>query len=202
VTHDLAILQAARLKSRLTPEAAAASVGTDPDTAAGSLAALQDAGFLKGENAVRLTPEGRARLLELVAEERTATDQAALTVLYAEFDKHNSELKQIIHDWQLRGGHPNNHADADYDRSVIDRLMALDVAFGPLRGRISGVVPRLAQFPIRFDGALEQIRRGDMSYVARPVIDSYHTVWFEYHEELLGVLGLQRVEEAAAGRAG
>jgi len=37
---------------------------------------------------------------------------------------------------------------------------------------------------------------GEATYVARPILDSYHTVWFEYHEELIGLLGLSRAEEA------
>jgi hypothetical protein len=38
-------------------------------------------------------------------------------------------------------------------------------------------------------------------YVAAPLIDSYHTVWFEFHEELLQATGRTRAKEAAAGRA-
>jgi pyruvate,orthophosphate dikinase len=34
------------------------------------------------------------------------------------------------------------------------------------------------------------------------MIDSYHTVWFELHEDLIGLAGLSRADEAAAGRAG
>jgi hypothetical protein len=33
------------------------------------------------------------------------------------------------------------------------------------------------------------------------MIDSFHTVWFELHEDLIGLLGRTRAEEAAAGRA-
>jgi pyruvate,orthophosphate dikinase len=37
--------------------------------------------------------------------------------------------------------------------------------------------------------------------VARPIIDSYHTVWFELHEDLMAINGLTRAAEARAGRA-
>jgi hypothetical protein len=33
------------------------------------------------------------------------------------------------------------------------------------------------------------------------MIDSYHTVWFELHEELIAARGLSREEEAKAGHA-
>lgn len=199
--HEIAILQAARLKGRLTPEATATSVGTDVDAAASALHALGTTGFVKGDKAVRLTHEGRERLAELVAAERAAVDQDALAKLYEEFDVHNTNLKQIISDWQLLDGNPNDHTDATYDRTVIDRMHALENEFASLRNRVADLAPRLTQYSVRFQNALAQIDAGDTTYVARPITDSYHTVWFEFHEELIGLLGLSREDEAAAGRA-
>lgn len=201
MAHELAILQAARLKGRLTPELAASSSGIDPAGAGDLLDTLREAEYLKGEPAVRLTPEGRQRLAELVTAERSEVDGNALGVLYKEFDRHNTDLKQVISDWQLRDGEPNDHTDEQYDRSVLDRLTALDTGFQPLVARIAAVAPRLHTYGARFTHALQQIQAGDTSYVARPIADSYHTVWFEFHEELIGLLGLSREEEAAAGRA-
>lgn len=199
--HEFAILQAARLKGRLAPEAAAASTGLGLNEVSSALEALRQEGLIKGEPSVRLTPEGRNRLAELVQQERTAVDHEALAALYDEFDEHNNTLKQIVSDWQLVDGTPNDHTDAAYDQAVIDRLVALDRNFQPLVARIVGLAPRLAAYPGRFSNALEKVQAGDASYVARPITDSYHTVWFEFHEELIGLLDLSREEEAAAGRA-
>lgn len=201
MAHELAILQAARLKGRLTPDLAAASAGVDTAVANEEFNALRDAGLVKGEPSIRLTPEGRTRLAELVAAERSGIDQALLTTLYAEFDDHNTRLKQIITDWQMKGGTPNDHSDAEYDNGVIGRLVELDAGFAPLVDRIATVAPRLSTYGSRFGNAIAQLKSGDTSFVARPIADSYHTVWFEFHEELIGLLGLSREEEAAAGRA-
>ncbi|MBF6262377.1 hypothetical protein IU443_12510 [Nocardia farcinica] len=201
MAHEFAILQAARLKGRLSPQLAADSCGIDAETAEAELAALREAGFVKGEPSVRLTPEGRERLAELVRAEREGVDQQALTALYEEFDEHNTALKRIVSDWQLKDGSPNDHTDAGYDRAVIERLAALDTDFQPLVARIAQVAPRLAVYSRRLGTAIEKIRGGDTSFVARPIADSYHTVWFEFHEELIGLLGRTREEEAAAGRA-
>ena len=46
-----------------------------------------------------------------------------------------------------------------------------------------------------------RVGAGQHEYIARPLIDSYHTVWFELHEELIEAAGLSRADEAAAGRA-
>lgn len=201
MAHEFAILQAARLKGRLSPALAADSCGIDADTALSEFGTLRDAGYVKGEPSVRLTPEGRERLAALVADERTGVDQAELAALYKEFDHHNTDLKQVISDWQLKAGAPNDHTDSAYDQSVIERLVSLHAGFAPLVSRIAAVAPRLAAYSRRFENALQQINAGDISFVARPIADSYHTVWFEFHEELIGLLGLTREEEAAAGRA-
>ncbi|MDO3402732.1 MarR family transcriptional regulator [Mycolicibacterium neoaurum] len=198
---ELAILQATRLKRRLSPELAATSTGLDDATLATLLDSLRESELVKGETAVRLTPEGRERLNQLLATERGTVDQAALRALYEEFDNHNTALKTVVKDWQLRDDEPNDHSDATYDRTVLDRLVQLDDGFEPLVARIAEVAPRLSIYSRRFATAIAKIGAGDNTYVASPVADSYHTVWFEFHEELIGLLGLTREEEAAAGRA-
>jgi pyruvate,orthophosphate dikinase len=37
--------------------------------------------------------------------------------------------------------------------------------------------------------------------VASPRVDSYHSIWFELHEDLILLSGRTRAEEVAAGRA-
>jgi hypothetical protein len=150
----------------------------------------------------RITPEGKERLATLLAEERSTVEQAALTEAYHQFDDHNNDLKSIMVAWQLKDADvPNDHTDAGYDAAVVERLAALDEQFTPLLERMVALAPRLAPYRTRFHTAIEKARSGDHSFVARPIADSYHTVWFELHEELIGLLGRNRAEEAAAGRA-
>lgn len=195
------ILQAARLKGRLSMEAAAASSAVSVTEATTEVGRLRELGLVKGDAKVRPTPEGKAHLADLVAAERTTVNHDGLAAAYEEFDEHNTRLKEIVSSWQLRDGQPNDHSDADYDNGVIAELADLHGAFLPLVERIVALAPRLAPYPTRFSHALEQVQAGDHTYVARPITDSYHTVWFEFHEELIGLLGLSREEEAAAGRA-
>jgi hypothetical protein len=195
------ILQAARFKGRLSMEAAATAAAVTAGEATAEVDRLRGLGLLKGDAAVRPTPEGRARAAELVAAEGKTVDRDALAAACEEFDGHNSRLKEIVSAWQLRDGSPNEHTDADYDAGVLARLGQLHEEFLPLVERIAALAPRLAPYAARFTHAVTQIRAGDHSYVARPIMDSYHTVWFEFHEELIGLLGLSREEEAAAGRA-
>ncbi|MDT7562699.1 MAG: hypothetical protein QOG76_1323 [Pseudonocardiales bacterium] len=200
---ELLLLQAVRLKGRISVEAASVCAAIGVDEARTGLDALIGAGNAKAAGtSVRITPEGRERLAELLVQERAGVDEAALEAAYHEFDDHNSALKSVVTAWQLKDADtPNDHTDAAYDQGVIDRLVALHGNFSPLLERIINQAPRLAPYAGRFDNAVRQLRAGDHSFVARPIADSYHTVWFELHEELIGLLGRTRADEAAAGRA-
>jgi pyruvate, orthophosphate dikinase len=200
VTDELALLQGARLKGRLTPEAAAIFVG---DRADALLRDLQRRELVKVLAAgTRLTPAGRDRLAELLAAERAQLDTAAVARLYEEFEDHNTLLKEIVSAWQIRpDGTPNDHTDAAYDQQVIARLADAHRAAAPLVARIGGAAPRLAGYAGRFETAIAMVRQGHHRWIANPLADSYHQVWFELHEDLIGMLGLVREDEAKAGRA-
>ena len=59
---------------------------------------------------------------------------------------------------------------------------------GALLDRFRGYGPRLTE-------ALERVRAGDVDWFTKPMIASYHTVWFEMHEDLLCTLGIERGAE-------
>ena len=63
-------------------------------------------------------------------------------------------------------------------------------------------VPRLRTYRSRFQAALRAMQSGDRSMLASPLKDSYHTAWFEYHEELITLCGRDRAAEERAGAAG
>lgn len=153
--NQLAVLQALRLKGRVEEPDLAATVGADPATLAASIAELTGAGLVAEGKMLRLTPEGREKLAELLAAERGSIDPTALAQAYSDFRSVNNDFKALSSDWQLKDGQSNDHADKGYDDAVL----------------------------------------------TRPIMDSYHTVWFELHEELIGASGLTRDEEAAAGHA-
>ena len=200
---EIRVLQALRLKGRALPEDVAAAAGVDPAELAPIIEQHTAAGNCEeARGRLKLTKPGREVLEGLLAEERAGVDQDALKSAYHEFDEHNTNFKQLVTDWQLKDPEtPNDHTDAAYDQAIVDRLVQLDAGFSPLVERIVGIAPRLEPYPARFAGALEKVQAGDHTWIARPMIDSYHTVWFELHEDLIGLAGLNRADEAAAGRA-
>jgi pyruvate,orthophosphate dikinase len=155
----------------------------------------------EGGGRYRLTPEGRAELATWLAAEREAIDAAAIAALYERFTALNAEFKELASSWQQRDGELNDHTDAAYDGAILDRLGALHERFLPLVQEIAVAAPRLRGYPARFAGAVDKVQAGDHAWFLRPIIDSYHTVWFELHEDLIGLAGLSREEEAVAGRA-
>jgi hypothetical protein len=113
--------------------------------------------------------------------------------VYEAFGSMNREVLQVCTDWQVRpGGAPNDHTDAAYDWSVIDRLEALDDRAGPLLRRLASADSRFDGYRRRLRAARQRVVDGERDWLTSPRVDSYHTVWMELHEELLTALGLER----------
>ncbi|WP_328391886.1 hypothetical protein [Nocardia sp. NBC_00416] len=203
MSDELRILQAARLKGRPGESDLIVAAGSAETDGAVAVQALVAAGELDRVGArIKLTPVGRSRLDALLAAERATVDQELLRQRYADFDGFNTDFKQLVTDWQLIDGvRPNDHTDPEYDARVVTRLAQLHERFVPLLEAFIGLAPRLAPYSGRLASALAKVGSGDSAWFARPLVDSYHTVWFELHEELIGLAGLSRVREAAAGRA-
>ena len=150
-------------------------------------------------NGWALTPAGRARDRQAIDAELAVTGaRAAIEDAYQRFVKLNGELLQVCTDWQLKGGDPavlNDHADAAYDAAVIERLRAVDGAVQPVCADLGNALERFAPYGQRLHAALRHVEQGDHDWFAKPAIDSYHTVWFELHEDLLVTLGLERSKE-------
>ncbi|NKY84536.1 hypothetical protein HGA07_02715 [Nocardia veterana] len=200
---DLELLRVIGVKGRVRADVVAAGLGGDPAEVSARCADLVSEGLCADTPAgVRLTPAGRDRLAQLLIAERAEVDSAAVAAAYEEFCVVNAELKDIVTAWQMKDpGTPNDHGDADYDGRVLERLTDLHRRVRPLVERFGTLAPRLSRYRDRLDLAIERIEGGDHAWVARPIMDSYHTVWFELHEDLIGLCGLSRAEEAAAGRA-
>jgi hypothetical protein len=183
------------------PADLAATLDEDAASVETAIEELTEAGLLVEGKTVRLSPDGRARLNDLLAEERHGLDGAAFARAYDGFRGVNRDFKALVSDWQLKDGEPNDHGDADYDAAVLSRLDGVHQAVLPILATATEQLPRLDAYAAKLSAALEKVRAGDTAWFTRPMIDSYHTVWFELHEELIGAAGLTRDDEANAGHA-
>lgn len=199
---ELKTLQTVRLKGRVSLDDLVAGVDEDTAAIAETVTRLVDAGLLIDGKTLRLSPSGRARLDALLAAERRSADVDAIAAAYRKFRAVNADFKALVSDWQLRGGQLNRHDDADYDAAVLARLGDVHQRVAPIIATAAQQIPRLSVYPRKLDVAYAKVRSGDTAWLTRPLIDSYHTVWFELHEELIGAAGLTREEEAEAGHGG
>lgn len=198
---ELAVLQAIRLKGRVRPTELAATLGRDLGDIADAVERLTAAGLLVDEATLRLSPSGRTRLETLLAEERRDIDSGAMAAVYRDFRPVNTDFKALVTDWQVKGGAPNAHDDAGYDAAVLSRLGEVHARVVPIIEAAAAQVPRLGAYAAKLVAALDKVNAGDTAWLSRPLIDSYHTVWFELHEELIGAVGLTREEAARSDDA-
>jgi hypothetical protein len=198
---ELTVLQAVRLKGRVSLADLAATLGEDADEVAGTVDRLTDSGWLVDGKALRVSADGRVRLNELLANERKHIDSAALAAAYADFRAVNAEFKALVTDWQVKNDQPNTHEDPDYDAAVLARLDDVHHRVTPIVAAAAAQVPRLSRYSAKLQAALDNVHAGDTIWLSRPLIDSYHTVWFELHEEFIVAAGLTRESEAKSGYA-
>jgi hypothetical protein len=195
------VLHGLRLKGFAEPDVVAAAVGLDEATVESHLAGLADdelaarrTGSISGWT---LTRAGRQVQQELAAKDLADSGTtAAVRGHYERFLEHNGELLAVCTDWQVRGDVINDHTDAGYDQAVLDRLDGVHEAVVPVVADLGDTLVRYRPFAPRLGGAIDRVRSGEHDYVTKPVIDSYHTVWFELHEDLLTSLGIDRSQEA------
>lgn len=201
IDTDLLALHGLAVKKAGSPAAVAAVLGSEESEIETALEAAVAAGRAAGaKGTFMVAPAGRewldARYPDAFAEFRA--DPAA-SAAYERFEKINRELLALFTDWQMMpaaGGErvPNDHSDADYDHGVIDRLGAQHERAEKVLDRFAELDPRLGVYKTRLDEAYDKVLAGDTDWVSGARIDSYHTVWFELHEDLLRMLGREREE--------
>jgi hypothetical protein len=199
--NELPLLMALRVQGIASAERAAVAAGTDPDAAASQLAALAERELVSERTGrvagFTLTPQGIEKLDEFLVSEGLRGHEG-LTDCYERFLGLNKRVLRVSSDWQIRreGGTemPNDHTDPDYDESVIDRLAEIHVRASDCLAGVGACAPRFAPYQARLDSCVERLRNGDRSAFTAPLAESYHTVWFELHQDLLLTLGLERQE--------
>lgn len=199
---NLVILQIIKLKGLATAAEVGAALGKDDPKLNQTLQNLVESGSItEARSRYRLTPEGKSQLSTLLEAERGLINDQAMNAVYEKFSLLNSKFKALASSWQIRDGEVNDHSDESYDDQILLQLADLHQQFIPVVKHATELAPRLAIYARRFDEALNKVESGDHSWFLRPIIDSYHTLWFELHEDLIGLTGRTRADEAAAGRA-
>ena len=197
-------LRALVIKGFVMPSGLAPSVFASEEATAEMLEQLAGEGLVEKTGPMfKISDAGKEQGMEIITADREAwgadTAEAALDA----FLPLDLRMKEVVTAWQMReiDGQPvpNDHSDPDYDRSVMDTLGGLvadtDVWLAANEGS------PLDRYRKRLAAAWDKVLEGDEQYIAFPMVDSYHNVWFELHEDLILLAGRSREDEVAAGRA-
>lgn len=199
------VLHGLRLKGFAEVPAIAETVAvdeTDAKVLLGDLMAAELVSYRDGRmSGFTLTPGGRAEHARLLSEELDAHGvREGVRAAYAKFLGLNGGLLEVCTSWQLREvdgiSTINDHRDAAYDAAVIDELAALHARVHPICDELGSLLARFGLYGPRLASAVERVRLGEIDWFTKPMIPSYHTVWFELHEDLLATLGIERGSEA------
>jgi hypothetical protein len=192
--HGLAI------KKHATPEAVAGILGLNVNDVRATLGRLVEGRrVVEAQGAYLLSPAARMALdseYSWLYEDVRANSTFAAG--YEEFERLNVSLKQLITEWQtvdVRGHRvPNDHSNKDYDEKVIDRLGQLHEWAELALDQLAGVLPRFSVYLDKLRAALEKAEDGEIDWVSDAKIESYHSLWFELHEDLLRLMRRERDE--------
>lgn len=180
----LAVLHRLRIRGKIAADQLPADAAT--------LGELAEQGVLRlSERGCTLTGAGLRRHAELLTGERARIDLAGVERAYERFLAVNQPVKDSCALWQARSA----QADEDDAIRAVDGLEGLLERVRPSLERVAVIVPRFARYPRGLENALDQAAQGDSRYLVEPRIDSFHTVWFECHEDYLLTLGRERDDE-------
>lgn len=201
------VLHVVRLKGVADAAAVTVAGGLGPGEVERLLDDLAGSGLVEHRQGVlagwALTPIGRKQRDALMAEELEASGvRGAIEAAHRRFLAINPEILSACTAWQRRDDVAapavNDHTDAGYDRAVVDRLVAIHRRAQPVLADLGAALHRYRPYRSRLQGALDRVVAGEADWFTRPLIDSYHSVWFELHQDMLDTLGIERGTEGQA----
>ena len=151
------------------------------------LVALEDAeaqGLLMSTSAGHmLLPEGtdavQGYYRECYGSLRT---DAVLSQWYTRFEVLNTRFIALLTAWQRDTS----------DEQALDKALAVVEQLSDALTSVTTLIPRYADYQRRFLAAVDGIEGGDQDLLCNPRRDSAHNIWFEFHEDILSVLGRPR----------
>lgn len=155
-----------------------------------------------GSSGWHLTDTGRAENeRRLAAELDRAGSQEAIARAHAQFVPLNRRFGTACTNWQIRPtrGDPlafNDHTDWRWDERVLRSLEGLDRSFRQVCDQLTACLRRFDGYADRYSAARAKVDSGKRRWVDSAEIDSCHTVWIQFHEDLLATLGIPRGADA------
>ncbi len=178
------VLNGVHLKKMATPEEIALAADVDGEFARRTLVAAAANGWaLDVEGRFLILPEGVAAVQEFYRSAyHDVRANPGLAAWYERFEAINAQFIKQVSEWQ----------SSDGEERIQSRLMkTVERLMSSLRDLVP-TIPRYEAYVRRFDRSVSMVDSGDKDYVCKPTIDSVHNIWFEFHEDILSVLGRPR----------
>jgi hypothetical protein len=201
------VLHAPRVLGFASTARIAARHGLDPSMVEELLLDFEATGWVRqssfaGSSGWSVTDSGRLENERRMAVELDrAGARDTVTNVHAEFVPLNRLLGQACTDWQIRPTRAdpmafNDHADQVWDERVLRTLATIDRGYRQLCDRLTGRLQRFDGYADRYSSAMAMVGAGQHQWVDAPDVDSCHTVWIQFHEDLLATLGIPRGSDA------
>lgn len=155
------------------------------------LESLVAAGLIEVDGVIAPTDEGLAVLEQWYAEDRDLLTVCSGDALHEQFRPLDRRVKVLASAWQ------DAETRDDWDARMVV-VEGLDVLHADTLGWLDHLardVPRFVEYRDRLSVACEHVLEGETDYVVKVELDSYHTIWFQMHEDLLRLLGRERDPE-------
>ena len=182
--QEFLVLNGAHLKKMATVDELASAVGLDPSVVKPVLDSAASRGLLMiAEGRYLLLPEGTSAVHEYyrTAYELMRSNEAVLT-WYERFETINEQFIKQVSEWQ----------STDCDERIQSRLIKTVERLSKNLLELTPLIPRYENYLNRFDVSVARIDEGETEFVCAPTIDSVHNIWFEFHEDILSVIGRPR----------
>lgn len=191
IRDEFSVLHALKVCGFADVDRVAARTGLSAERVTAVLDGTDEVGHTKSRtgriSGHMLTPAGKARHVLLRGDSVDEDAVGVVAAAYETFLAPNRAFKQLTTDAQT--------TDLGADE-LLRRLDEVHADVVEVLAKTEGAgLSWFSTYADRFGDALERLRGGDTSALARPMSNSYHDVWMELHEDLLGTLGRERTEE-------
>ena len=131
-----------------------------------------------------LQPKGTGKVLKFYHDTYAPLRDAGEVIeWYDRFEVINVKFIKAVSDWQSGGG-KDSRAQDQMTRIVEKMMRNLE--------EVIPDIPRYKAYSDRFARSMALADRGETDYVCNPTVDSMHNIWFEFHEDILAVIGRPR----------
>jgi hypothetical protein len=120
-------------------------------------------------------------------------EEAVARSAYEELLDLDESVQALSTEWQPTSGEGEGYTPEEW--KLIDRLTTIDERAAPVLLRLGSAIPRFSTYRSRLRAALAHLEEGERNWFRGPECDSYHTVWWQLHEDLLLALGIARSED-------